>query len=203
VQHPERAAVGDDDDLPGPFGAHGAARPGGQPRRELVREPGHPAVEIAEGFPSVRPRVRIDHALAGQPAGRRPDRGGGGALEHAQASLPQPGVAGHDQPERLRERRGGLAGAAQVADVQRADRPVAQPGRDRPGLAQAQPGQPGLVAVPLGQAEGVPGALAVPDEPENRAVRDRAVTDAGDPIGYIRYTRKRAPAMTGKSGGSL
>jgi hypothetical protein len=28
---------------------------------------------------------------------------------------------------------------------------------------------PRLVGLPLGQAEGVPGALAVPDEPEHRA----------------------------------
>jgi hypothetical protein len=41
--------------------------------------------------------------------------------------------------------------------------------------------------VPLGQAEGVPGALAVPDEPENLAVTGAGLT------GYIRYMRKSAP----------
>ena len=177
--------MGDHDDLPGPFGIGGAARYGGQPRRELVREPGHPAVEIPDGFPSLRPRVGVDDAVAVQPVGRRADRGGGGALEHAQAPLPQPCVAGHGQPEYLRERCGGLQRPAQVAGVQRADRPVAEPGRDRPGLAQALAGQPGLVAVTLGEAEGVPGALAVPDEPENLVV-----TGAGDLIGFM---RKSAP----------
>jgi hypothetical protein len=46
-------------------------------------------------------------------------------------------------------------------------------------------GQPSLVAVTLGEAEGVPGALAVPDEPENLVV-----IGAGDLIGFM---RKSAP----------
>ena len=56
--------------------------------------------------------------------------------------------------------------------LQRADRPVPQLGRDGPGLALPQPGQPGLIAVPLGEAEGIPRALAMPDEPEDLCALD-------------------------------
>src|SRR4029077_8735803 len=67
---------------------------------------------------------------------------------------------------------GVLRAGARVAGVRRPAGPVPQLGRDGPGLALAQPRQPGLVAVPLGQPEGVPGTLAVPDEPEDLRAPD-------------------------------
>ena len=110
-----------------------------------------------------------DGLVPGHAAERGRDRDGGGALQHAEAPLAKPGVAGYGQPQRRGQRRGGRYGALQVAGVYRADRAAAQLVRDIPRLAGAARRQPRLVGLTLSQAEGVPGALAVPDEPENRA----------------------------------
>jgi len=173
VQHPERATVGHDGDLPGPVRPPWCGPVTTAPVSRARRRTRHPPVELAQGLP------RPPGARRARPPGRRATRWPPGRWPRWRRPPARPGTArrsrgvpGHGQPGHLRERCGGLQGTAQVAGEQRADRPVPQPGRDGPGLALAQPGQPGLVAVPLGQPEGVPGALAVPDEPENLRAPD-------------------------------
>ncbi len=81
----------------------------------------------------------------------------GGALEHAEASFPQPGIEVDRQAEHRGECRRGLLRSAQVARVDRADRTVSELRRGLGRLAQPAFGQFRLVVVSLGETCDVPG----------------------------------------------
>jgi hypothetical protein len=118
--------------------------------RQGVTEPRGPRVQVAHRLPAVGPGVRVGD-LAGVQAGHvRADGRRRAALEGAEAPLAQPGVGEDRQAEDLADRRGGLQGAAQVAGVDGADGPAAEPLGGLGRLAQAPGGKLRFVVVALG-----------------------------------------------------
>jgi two-component system, OmpR family, response regulator MprA len=150
--------MGDNRDLP--------RRGGGQ---QLVGEAGDAPVQVPEGLAFRWPGIRVDHSLPSHPAERSRHGDGPAALQYAEGALAQPGVTGEIQPQNISDWGCGVHGAPQIAGVHLIDRAASQLTGGVVRLAGAAPGQPRLVRLPLGQPAGIPGALAVPDEPKHRA----------------------------------
>ena len=195
----------------------GPQRPQRAPWATTATCPGRPGW-LAASKSSAKPATRQYRSRSDSPSGGRASGSitrspatplsaagtidGGSALQQAEAPLAQPGVAGDVQPQRRGERGRGRHGAPQVAGVYRADRQAAQLVGGVPGLEGAAAGQPRLVGLSLRQAEAVPGALAVPDEPQDRA-GDRGLQTAGAGAGGGSVSRTMARSVRRVCEGSL
>ena len=90
-------------------------------RGQLLGDPAARSYRSRTDSPPGGSRVGVGHPAAGETGEGRVYRHRRGALEDAEAALPQPAVGENGQAEHAGERRGGLQRAAQVADVQGAD----------------------------------------------------------------------------------